>query len=233
MDGSQRQRRAGTMKDPTLTRTRSFVTAEQAVRLERARIARELHDRVVQELILTVLVLRGAMMSSDSVADESPLLQVAAAASKALHNAREFLRELRTREPSADTSADRVLLADLMAPLIEQLRQTTSVIEVRIGAMENIALDGHVAREVKMIVREALVNAARHSHATGLVCTARRDVECIRIEIEDDGVGFDPDAGVLGFGLLGMTERAHALGANLEIRSSPGNGTMIALRLPR
>jgi signal transduction histidine kinase len=221
------------MKHPTLTRSRLFVTAEQAVRLERGRIARELHDRVVQELILTVLILRSAMMSTESIADESPLLQVAAAASKALHNAREFLRELRTREPGADTSADRVRLADLMAPLIEQTRQTTLIIEVRMGTVEDIALDAQVAREVKMIVREALVNAVRHSHATCLMCTARRDVECIRIEIEDDGVGFDPDAGVLGFGLLGMTERAHVLGANLEIRSRPGNGTTIALRLPR
>jgi signal transduction histidine kinase len=233
MEGSQRRRSAGTMEHSTLTRTRSFVAAEQAVRLERGRIARELHDRVVQELILTVLIIRSAMTSTESIADESPLLQVASVASKALHNAREFLRELRAREPGVDASADRVRLADLLAPLIEQTRQTNPTTEVRIGSVDDIALDAHVAREVKMIVREALVNAVRHSHATCLLCTAHREAESVRIEIEDDGVGFDPDAGVLGFGLLGMTERANGLGATLQIRSQPGIGTTIALRLPR
>ena len=84
---------------------------------------------------------------------------------------------------------------------------------------------------VYQIAREALINAAHHSKARTIWLSLRKEAGSLQAEIEDDGVGFDPSSGrsELHFGLQLMSERAAEIGADLEIRSSPGIGTTVRL----
>ncbi|MEK6526260.1 MAG: ATP-binding protein, partial [Nitrospirota bacterium] len=86
---------------------------------------------------------------------------------------------------------------------------------------------------VLLIVREALSNCLQHSRAQQGFVTVQRQNSALRIEIQDDGVGFDPDAAKKdGHGLTNMAARARAIGAEFTILSWPGHGVHIALDLP-
>jgi two-component system sensor histidine kinase UhpB len=86
---------------------------------------------------------------------------------------------------------------------------------------------------VYRVAQEALSNVVRHAraHTTALVLQ-RLATGDVRLEVRDDGVGFDPSAARSGFGLLGATERAAALGGALSVSSRPGAGTVLTLNLP-
>jgi len=94
-------------------------------------------------------------------------------------------------------------------------------------------LEPAVLREVLAIVGEALENVARHAGASSVEVTFVRRGDGWRIAVEDDGQGFvvaDDRRGPVGhYGLVGMTERAAAIGAVLDIRSRPGGGTRVVL----
>jgi signal transduction histidine kinase len=107
---------------------------------------------------------------------------------------------------------------------------------------EIAALDGHVAPEVETAlfraVQEAIVNITRHASAETVLIQVSADLSGIQVEIEDDGVGFDPagvvsDPGSLrGVGLLGMRERLEIVGGTLQIDSEPGSGTHVVMSVP-
>jgi signal transduction histidine kinase len=96
-----------------------------------------------------------------------------------------------------------------------------------------IILSHEQAESVLLIVREALSNCLRHSKASEGVVTAQRHNGALRIEIRDDGVGFDPIAVRQGLhGLANMDARARAIGADFTVISQPGRGVRIALTIP-
>jgi signal transduction histidine kinase len=227
---SQRQRKTGYCKRfPT-----DWGESSAALRRERLSIARELHDQVMQELILTVMSLRRLALPESSTMDETPLLQATAAASRALSNARKFLRDLRAREYPLDSLEleSPVRFADVVLPVMA-LAEATTHVEVQIASMKDVVLSARVAREVDKILREAVLNAQRHSGARVIVCRASSDAGRIILEVADNGCGFEPCNGVQGFGLLGMAERARVLGATLQVRSRPDRGTVVRLQLTR
>lgn len=84
------------------------------------------------------------------------------------------------------------------------------------------------------MAQEAIVNAIAHGHASEVQVQLRSDGRLVRLEVSDDGSGIDAselEAG-LHFGLVGMRERAEALGGRLEVESHLGQGTRIAIELP-
>ena len=88
-----------------------------------------------------------------------------------------------------------------------------------------------------LLVQEAVGNALRHGRAKRVRVILAYDAEGLEVTIEDDGCGFDP-AAVTGireghFGLAGMRERMSRLGGSLKIRSAPGQGAGIEIRIPR
>jgi signal transduction histidine kinase len=225
---SRRQRKTGYCKRfPT-----DWGEVSAALRRERLSIARELHDQVMQELILTVMSLRRLALPKSLTMDETPLLQATAAASRALSNARKFLRDLRAREYPLDSLEPPVRLADVVLPVMA-LAEATTHVEVQTASLKDVVLSARVAREVDKILREAVLNAQRHSGARVIACRASSDAGRIILEVADNGCGFDPCNGVQGFGLLGMAERARVLGATLQIRSRPDRGTVVRLQLTR
>jgi two-component system, NarL family, sensor histidine kinase DegS len=90
-----------------------------------------------------------------------------------------------------------------------------------------------LANAVLRIVQEGLINACKHCQGKLLRVELKQDHQCIRIEIEDDGVGFDPEkVGAAHFGLKGIRERARWVGGRTAVDSAPGRGTRILVELP-
>ncbi len=96
--------------------------------------------------------------------------------------------------------------------------------------------DGERELEVLRIAHEALHNAVRHAAARHVVVHLDARGAKLKVEVRDDGAGFDPDDPELRsrhLGLTSMEERAHELGGTLELRSVPGEGTRVSLEVPR
>jgi len=82
------------------------------------------------------------------------------------------------------------------------------------------------------IGQEALANAVRHAHPTMLAIHLEYNKDLLRLRISDDGSGFVEDPNQPSFGVLGMRKRAMSIFANLEIRSNPGEGTVVSIAVP-
>jgi signal transduction histidine kinase len=95
-------------------------------------------------------------------------------------------------------------------------------------------LDADIEIAAFRIIQEAMTNAARHGDARRVLLRMWLAADRLLVEVQDDGIGFSPsfDAGQSA-GLTGMRERAHLVGGMLEIESSPGAGTRVAIDLPR
>jgi signal transduction histidine kinase len=89
-----------------------------------------------------------------------------------------------------------------------------------------------VAHEVSQIVREAATNVRRHAKATTLTCNIEEHQGTLRIDVIDDGIGFQMKRKPVGLGMLGMHERAHLIGATLAIQSEPERGSVVRLIIP-
>jgi two-component system sensor histidine kinase UhpB len=135
----------------------------------------------------------------------------------------------------------------LLAAIETQLKRFSARtgIEVRVsneGEPETLPEDVQTA--VYRILQEALANIGRHAGATAVSVEMEVDEERLELRIRDDGEGFDPSAvvrgassngggGGAGLGLSGMVERARLAGGELDIRSAPGGGTTVTLRIGR
>ena len=198
---------------------------------ERARLARDLHDGVGQTLTAVVLTLDAAeaalearpQPASDPVATSVRRAQVLAAS--ALEEARDVAARLRPT---------RIHEIGLGAALRNLADRAGVPVDVRIDAasLPVGVLDHEREIDAYRIVQEAIGNAARHSHATRVWIAGDVVDGEIRIEVGDDGVGFDASAHERGLGLDTMTERATLLNARLEIDSRADLGTVVKLAIP-
>ena len=113
--------------------------------------------------------------------------------------------------------------------------QSVGGLEVRfVSAGTPVAVDGRLSREVLRVAREALTNIVRHAQAHSVRLGLLYDPAAVSLLVQDDGQGFDPKSGWQAdrFGLRAMTERAHELGAAVDVDSLPGWGTRIRARFP-
>ena len=118
--------------------------------------------------------------------------------------------------------------------LVELSRQAMPEREVRLVVEEGFdaGLSGRESVELLRVLQEALANVRRHSAARNVEVGLRTDDEAILIEVADDGQGFDPGSARAGMGLVGMRERVEGLGGKIEVRSRPGEGTKVTVRVP-
>jgi len=229
----------GTSLDITERRQIEGSLYEQAARLEglsrrlvrvqeeeRRHIARELHDEVGQTLTALQLALdRGAAAAGG-------------AARVAIDEAREMAQELlgRVRELSLDLRP--ALLDDF--GLVPTLLWYFERYKARTGIRVSFRRAGAEARfppeletATYRIMQEALTNVARHARTPEAVVRLWAAPEALYVQVEDQGVGFDPDAvPSISNGLSGMRERAGLLGGHLTIDSAPGAGTRVTAELP-
>jgi nitrate/nitrite-specific signal transduction histidine kinase len=207
-----------------------------AVVAERERIARELHDNLAQVLgyiRMRAASARRALEGGDLSAVGRVLCEVDEAVAEAYADVREAILGLRSR-----VGGERAL-PDALREYLERFRQQSGL-EVEFEA-------DPAAREVRLlpqaevhllrIIQEALTNVRKHARAgrvrVGLGVLADGDRR-LRVEVADDGCGFDPTAPPPGghFGLAVMRERAELAGGRLEVYSAPGRGTRVLVEVP-
>ncbi len=198
---------------------------------ERERIARELHDTLLQSI-------QGLILRFQAVADTLPSLDPARSAMEhALQRADEVLVEGRDRVLDLRATApDAGHLEELLGQVATELREPGGP-DIEVSAQGDAeALDPIVRDELYRIGREAMFNACRHAGA-GRICAqvdyGRRE---LRLRVFDDGVGIDGETLERGgrpghWGLNGMRERASRIGARLRIWSRAGAGTEVELRI--
>ena len=195
-------------------------TRELSIVAERNRLALDLHDAVSQKLFGLVLNAEAAatLLERDPEAARDQVAKLQSLAREALEELRSLVFELRPPELARDG------LAGALRKHVELLRRLGPH-ELELDLGEEPASDSARDREVLRIAQEALQNAIKHAGASRI--GVRLDAEDGRLvlEVEDDGVGFDPDGGetrARSLGLTSMQERAERLGGRLAIAPRPG-----------
>ena len=203
---------------------------ELSVVEERNRLARELHDSVNQTLWGAVLTAEAAteLMATDPAGAAVEVGRVRDLAGSALEQLRSLVFELRPAEVATDG------LAGALQKHVDVLRQVHDA-AIRYTPPPEPVLRAGAKRQVLRIAQEALANAVRHAGAATVDVRLSDHDDVIELEVADDGIGFDPDAKALRgrhLGLTSMAERAALLDAELDVRSQPGAGTTVSLRVP-
>jgi signal transduction histidine kinase/ligand-binding sensor domain-containing protein len=203
---------------------------------ERTRIARELHDTLLQSLqgsLMRYQVAHELLPEHPSEAKQD-LGKAIDQTVRAITEGRSAVQGLRS------TEADSNDLADSIKKLVEELdlEVTSQEVIFRLGLQGNAQpLQAPVLHEVYEIAREALRNARHHSRASEIEVDLHYDPAELRLRVRDNGIGIDPkflkDQGEAGhYGLQGLRERAELLGGKLGIWSAAAGGTEIELTLP-
>lgn len=197
---------------------------------ERRIIARELHDEVGQVLTAIKVELVLAQNAIEASGGGTPLQEAQTITDGALQTVRNLSQLL---HPAA--------LDDLGLPaaIDASLRGLSRRHDIR-AELRHVGMAERLPREVEVaayrIVQEAITNVARHARATYCCVQLTHLPSQLRVEVEDDGVGFDTEAArqrpTEGLGLIGVRERAARLGGQLQVLSRPGHGTRIIVDLP-
>jgi signal transduction histidine kinase len=201
-----------------------------AVSQERNRLARELHDSAKQQAFGAAFQLGSAISKLDRDADTNDIKQSLIQAQGAINTVRRELTDL-IHELSPPEMEGRSL-ADAIRQYAAEWAHS-SAIEVNLHVEQDQDLTPEASQALYRMIQEALANVARHSQATRAEIRLAYELETIRLEIVDNGVGFDIKHPREGFGLNSMRERAAALGGTLELASQVGEGTSITIQIPR
>jgi len=204
----------------------------QAQEAERSRLAQEVHDGPAQALSNAIFQVEYI----ERVLDED---------TRVAHNELRFLRELLRRE----LGEVRTFISQLRPPLLDELGLDGSIMDAVEGMAAltgaTVATELHAPGEqlnpgqqtaVLRIVQEALQNVRKHAGSSHTVVSTKLDAKNWILEVSDDGRGFDVGTVAArrrrNFGLQFMRERAELIGAQFEVRSRPGGGTVVWLSIP-
>jgi signal transduction histidine kinase len=201
-----------------------------AAESERRRWARELHDETLQGLGALKLIASVGNRSSDEVAKGAALEQLVVGLETEIENLHAIISELR---PAA---LDDLGLKPAVEALARRHRQINGIdVECRLTLPDPARGDRRLTTEVETTIyrltQEALTNVAKHAAAHHATITIAATNGQVRVQISDDGSGFDFAAVTEGFGLVGMRERATLIGGTVEITSGT-NGTTLTAELP-
>jgi signal transduction histidine kinase len=205
---------------------------ELSIISERNRLALELHDVVSQKLFSVILTAEAAaaQIDRDPDAARAQLDRLRELARESLDELRSLILGLRPPELERDG------LEGALRKELEMLGHVHGIeIELEVdGAGAGPNGNGERDFAILRIAHEALNNAVRHARADHVTVRLSQRPDVVTVEVRDDGVGFNPQsAGVRSrhLGLTSMEERARELGGRLEIRSAPGSGTTVVLRV--
>ncbi len=212
-------------------RVRQVSMRFRAVLEERNRMAREMHDTVVQDCIGLSSLLEAVSSSEfrDKRLSHELVDQAREQVRTTIDEARSAVWNLRHRETSMEDAG--ALIRELVAQMQSRLAQ---LIFCRVSG-EPFPLPHRITHELVMIVREALWNAHTHASPARIEVRVTFEKDRLIIDVTDDGTGFDLAAASpeRHYGLTGMRERAEKLGGELRIETQAGNGTTVSLWLPR
>jgi two-component system, NarL family, nitrate/nitrite sensor histidine kinase NarX len=208
----------------------SALDRETAVAEERSLLARELHDSIAQSLAflkIHVQLLRDALQRGDTDAARQSIDEIDAGLRESTSDVRELLVHFRTRTNTQDIET--------------ALRTTLQKFEHQTGLVTHFSAEGHGMpldpdRQVQVlhVIQEALSNVRKHAHAREVWVEVRQAPQW-RFCVRDDGRGFDLRDGSRNethVGLRIMRERAARIGAQIEVKTVPGEGTSVVLTVP-
>lgn len=197
---------------------------------ERTRVAREVHDTLAQDLVSVSLQVEMATQHARAgqLAEVTEqLTQTRLLVRQALESARQSIWNLRA-------NLSRESLPVRLTARVETLRKTTIIARLRISG-EYRSAPMATENEVMQIANETISNAERHSGATEIAVELAYGADNLRLQVQDNGCGFDPESGrhkPNHYGLKGLEERAALLQAHLTVESLAGHGTTITLIAP-
>jgi len=205
-------------------RVRDIETRSQ--REERRRIARDLHDVVLQDLSGALQSLRLTNLRAKGSGLELDLEEELEALRRATSGLRSAMYDLRHEKERPFVKS--------VESLVELNRQLTPERKITLIIEEDFpeVLPDEVSVELLRVLQEALINTRRHSGAKNVEVKLRTEGGAVLAGVIDDGRGFDRSSIQAGVGLSAMRERVEALAGKIEVRSPPGEGTKVMVRVP-
>jgi len=204
--------------------------------LERARVARELHDGVIQSLIgveMLIEVIRGQDPLRDTPA-AGELLRLQKLVRNEVLNLRDLMQQMRPPEFDPDE------LLDHVADMVQRFGRDTGISARFVTDLKNVPLERHVCFELVRIIQEGLANIRKHSAATHAIVRFSVGSGAWRLEIDDDGRGFpfegrlsQAELDAANAGPVIIKERVRAIGGQLAVDSKPGRGSRLEVLVPQ
>lgn len=208
----------------------------RASAIERARVARELHDGAIQSLISAEM--RTDMLRRRAEKEYPALVPEIETLENLLRGQVIELRELMQQLKPMEVEPDQLL--DHLAEQVDRFRRDSGINARFVSAAEEIHFSAHTCREILLIVQEALVNVRKHAKAEDVLVTFGRHDGYWRLSISDDGVGFGFEGTLAGAELMKsargpaiIKERVANLGGELFINSKSARGAQLLIKLPQ
>jgi PAS domain S-box-containing protein len=196
---------------------------------ERSRIARDLHDEALRDLAYALVQAGRARASAGGAEVAGAVGQLVPALTRVGEQLRGAIYDLRL------AGEERRPFRELLQGLADVHRAMADGCDIDLAMSEGVPEGslGSRGTEVLRVVGEALTNARRHANARSVRVAAWGSGANLTVEVMDDGDGFDASApaAVTGTGMKGMRERAAGVGGDLSVRSEPGGGTAVRLRV--
>ncbi len=199
---------------------------------ERRRVARELHDRVIQHMALAKIKVEGFFENTDRQGSEEPKAEILALLDKVIEDARSLLFEI------SPPVINLLGFGEALRWLADRFTSASKIpCDVRLEEMEGF-LEEEVQITLFHAARELLNNVAKYSGARRSELSLIRNNGQAVLQVIDDGKGFDPETvGICtdtlrGFGLFSIRERVHFFGGDFTIDSSPGQGSRLRVIVP-
>lgn len=207
---------------------RSLVEAQED---ERRRLARELHDGAGQTLTSLLVRLKTLEKKTDAPHLHRDLQTMQTLVSDTIEQVRALAHELR---PAA---LEQLGLALALESLVKEASEQEGLDATCQCDLTNMEIPNEVEAVLYRIAQEGVTNILRHAKAQHMSLVIHCSQHIIRMVIEDDGMGFDPemlgpDDGKRHLGLISMKERAEILGGALDVLTAPGRGTTVQVRIP-
>jgi PAS domain S-box-containing protein len=209
-------------------RKRTERMLEEIREAERNRLARELHDSTLQDIVYALQEVQ--VMQVISGDDPSPALEdTADALKRSVEGLRGAIFELRLKE-----TLDRSLSSSLenLVDLNRRMARGRYELELVVGDGFPARLPDKTGQELTRLVQEALTNVRRHAEAEHVRVELGLEGVLAYVEVSDDGRGFDPETARTGIGTQSMRQRALELGGEFDLESAPGEGTRARFTIP-
>jgi two-component sensor histidine kinase len=210
-------------------RIRDFKAQFDMILGERSRIARELHDTLIQGFSGVTMEMQALCAKLSSPDERTTLQEIVQDAARSLREARRSVAGLRGAPGSQ---------SGLGSAIAQAARQITEAKDIRLKlelAQNARELPAEIEYNLLRIAQEAVSNSVKHSGARMIEVSLHSTADLVSLAIKDDGSGFGLDAGGANsghYGLIGMKERAAHIGAGIQIDSEPSRGTTILVMLP-
>ena len=207
---------------------------QRAGAMERARVARELHDTAIQSLISIEMQVDVLRRKTNGQPQTSELERIQQLLREEVMNMRELMLTMRPVEIGPQH------FLDFVAQLVERFRSDTGVDARFVSELEEVTIPATACRELVRVVQEGLVNVRKHSGARSVYVRFGAQNGLWKLVIDDDGKGF-PFIGRLTLtelddlhrGPTVIKERVRAIGGDMVIESSPGHGARLEITIPQ